>query len=104
MSGSTRNTRTRAEIDAILEVIKDPPPGGDFVWDGVDEDDRPASQEQLDAALVEYRRKRGRPAGSSKVSTTIRFDADVVERFRARGRGWQSQMNAALREWLQAHE
>jgi len=85
-------------------VIKNPPPGGDFVWDGVDEDDRPATQEQLDAVLAEYRRKRGRPVGSNKVSTTIRFDADVVARFRARGRGWQSQMNAALREWLQAHE
>ena len=48
--------------------------------------------------------KRGRPVGSKKVSTTIRFDTDVVEKFRARGRGWQSQMNAALREWLQAHE
>ncbi|MBN9079288.1 MAG: BrnA antitoxin family protein [Rhizobiales bacterium] len=25
-------------------------------------------------------------------------DADVVERFRASGRGWQSRMNAALRK------
>jgi uncharacterized protein (DUF4415 family) len=85
-------------------VIKDPPPGGDFVWDGKDEDERPLTEEQLDAARAEYRRKRGRPVGSSKVSTTIRFDADVVARFRARGRGWQSRMNAALREWLQAND
>lgn len=104
MSGLRRNTRTRAEVDAILEAIKNPPPGGDFVWDGVDEDERPVTQEEFDAARAESRRKRGRPVGSKKVSTTIRFDADVVERFRARGRGWQSQINAALREWLQAHE
>ena len=102
MSGSTRNTRTRAEVDAILEVIKNPPPGGDFVWDGVDEDDRPLTAAEMDAGIAAYRAKRGRPAGSKKVSTTIRFDTDVVEKFRARGRGWQSQMNAALREWLQA--
>lgn len=45
--------------------------------------------------------KRGRPAGSgSKISTTIRFDADIIARFRADGPGWQSRMNEALREWL----
>ena len=104
MSGSPLTTKTRPEIPKILKLIKNPPPGGDFVWDGVDEDERPVTQEEFDAARAEYRRKRGRPAGSKKVSTTIRFDTDVVERFRARGRGWQSQMNAALREWLQAHE
>lgn len=104
MSGSPRTTKTRAEIAEILEVIKNPPPGGDFVWDGVDEDERPVTQEAFDVARAAYRAKRGRPSGSKKVSTTIRFDTDVVARFRARGRGWQSQMNAALREWLQAHE
>ncbi|MFZ9367283.1 MAG: BrnA antitoxin family protein, partial [Burkholderiaceae bacterium] len=45
--------------------------------------------------------KRGRPAGSgTKVSTTIRFDAEIVAAFRADGPGWQSRMNDALREWL----
>jgi len=34
------------------------------------------------------------------VSTTIRLDPDVIEAFRAQGRGWQSRINAALREWL----
>lgn len=44
--------------------------------------------------------KRGRPVGSNKVSTTIRLDADIVEAFRADGKGWQSRINSALREWL----
>ncbi len=99
MNGSKRKM-TRAEV---LEALKRPPEGGDFVWDGVDRDDRPASARAM-RAVIEAKRKAGRPRGSSKVSTTIRFDADVVAKFRARGRGWQSRMNAALREWLQANE
>ena len=44
---------------------------------------------------------RGRPAGSSaKQSTTIRFDTDVLAAFKATGKGWQSRMNNALRDWL----
>ena len=47
---------------------------------------------------------RGRPKlPSPKVSTTIRFDADVLARFRAGGAGWQSRINDALREWLDEH-
>jgi uncharacterized protein (DUF4415 family) len=53
------------------------------------------------------RRGRGRPAGSTaptrKVSTTIRFDADVIDAFRTTGDGWQTRMNAALKDWLKTH-
>lgn len=52
-------------------------------------------------------RKAGRPRGSRKtnpkVSTTLRLSADVVEAFRATGDGWQTRIDAALREWLQSH-
>jgi uncharacterized protein (DUF4415 family) len=42
--------------------------------------------------------KRGRPVSSSpKISTTVRLDADILEHFRAAGRGWQTRLNAALR-------
>jgi uncharacterized protein (DUF4415 family) len=45
--------------------------------------------------------KRGRPKSEApKVSTTLRLDADIIERFREGGPGWQSRINAALREWL----
>jgi uncharacterized protein (DUF4415 family) len=50
------------------------------------------------------RPKRGRPAASEpKAHINIRLDADVVETFRASGRGWQSRMNAALKDWLKTH-
>ncbi|MGE0332723.1 MAG: BrnA antitoxin family protein [Ramlibacter sp.] len=98
MTGS-RKEMTRKEI---LEALKRPPPGGDYVWDGIDEDDRPATAEELRAGIAAAR-KRGRPAGSTKESTTIRIDQDVLAAFRASGPGWQSRMNAALRDWLKAH-
>jgi len=43
--------------------------------------------------------KRGRPkVETPKVSTTVRLDADVLDYFRANGRGWQTRLNAALRK------
>ena len=48
--------------------------------------------------------KRGRPpAEHPKAHVNIRLDADVVAAFRASGRGWQTRLNAALKEWLKTH-
>jgi uncharacterized protein (DUF4415 family) len=58
----------------------------------------------LPRELAEILPKRGRPAGTAtKTSTTVRFDNDVLEAFKAMGKGWQSRMNAALRDWLKEH-
>ena len=47
---------------------------------------------------------RGRPpAKLTKVPTTIRFDADVLAAFRATGKGWQTRVNDAMRDWLRNH-
>lgn len=55
----------------------------------------PEWQERFAKAEV----KRGRPkAAVTKVSTTIRLDADVLEKFRATGPGWQGRINEALRK------
>lgn len=55
----------------------------------------------LDEARVEHAARRGRPAGgANKISTTIRFDADVLDAFRAMGDGWQTRINDVLKEWL----
>ena len=49
-------------------------------------------------------RGRGRPPKEvRKKQVTLRLDPDIVERFRAGGRGWQTRINEALREWLQSH-
>ena len=39
----------------------------------------------------------------SKRQMTIRFDADMVEWFKSRGKGYQSHMNAILRAYMDAH-
>lgn len=52
-------------------------------------------------------RRVGRPVGTvksaPKVSTTIRLSPDVVQAFRAAGDGWQTRIDAALKDWLQTH-
>ncbi|WP_397475413.1 BrnA antitoxin family protein [Pusillimonas sp.] len=46
----------------------------------------------------------GRPKSDSpKVQLTVRYDADIVEAFKAGGEGWQTRMNSALRDWLKTH-
>ncbi len=52
-------------------------------------------------------RRRGRPVGTSKldtkIQTAIRFDPDVLAALKATGRGWQTRVNDAMREWVLAH-
>ncbi len=50
-------------------------------------------------------KSRGRPkAAETKTNVNIRLDADVLEAFKATGRGWQTRINNALREWLEERE
>lgn len=101
MSGSKTNAMKRK---AVLEAVRAIPPARDFVWDGLDEDDRPAAAVELAAGIAAARRKRGRPVGSgTKEQVAIRIDHDILEAFRAGGPGWQTRMNDALREWVKKH-
>jgi uncharacterized protein (DUF4415 family) len=47
----------------------------------------------------------GRPPAQRplKKSTTIRFDADVLDALKATGKGWQTRVNDAMREWVKTH-
>lgn len=47
--------------------------------------------------------RRGPQKAPRKVQTAIRYDADIIDAFKAGGPGWQTRMNNALREWLKAH-
>jgi uncharacterized protein (DUF4415 family) len=47
---------------------------------------------------------RGRPkAAVTKQRISIRLSPDVLEAFRATGAGWQTRIDAALRDWLETH-
>lgn len=101
MPGSKTNAMNRNEVLAAVRAI---PPSSDFVWDGKDENERPSTEEEMQAASEGARKGRGRPAGSgNKEQVSIRFDNDVLAAFRAAGPGWQTRMNAALRDWLKNH-
>jgi uncharacterized protein (DUF4415 family) len=60
-----------------------------------DADNPPWSEEMLGPPT--RKKGRGPQRTPTKVSTTIRLDADVIAFFRARGRGYQTQINDALR-------
>ncbi|WP_157270034.1 BrnA antitoxin family protein [Azohydromonas aeria] len=65
--------------------------------------ERPVSREEY-AAAVKAATKLGRPKlERPKQSVTVRYDADVIEAFKATGPGWQTRMNEALRDWLRSH-
>lgn len=54
----------------------------------------------LRAKLV---RRRGPQEAPTKERITIRLSHEVVEQFRATGQGWQTRMDAALKDWLNSH-
>jgi len=62
----------------------------------LDRDNPPWSEEMLGPPVI--RRGRGPQKTPTKVSTTLRLDADVLAFFRAMGPGYQTRMNDALRK------
>lgn len=68
---------------------------------------RPASEvlpTEVFAGLLAMKRPPGRPrVEQPKVFTGIRLDADVLAGFKADGKGWQTRINEALKDWLRAH-
>ncbi|MFL6714654.1 MAG: BrnA antitoxin family protein [Sulfurifustis sp.] len=47
--------------------------------------------------------RRGLNPIEPKEQVTLRLDADVLKWFRSRGRGYQTQINALLRAYMEAH-
>jgi len=80
---------------------------------GWDDDDLPEwTDDQFDRAEFSIGGKIVRPANGTltrpgrpllanpKKQVTLRLDPDVIEKFRATGKGWQSRINAELRKVL----
>ena len=69
----------------------------------IDPDDAPElTEEWFEKADLYHGEKlirRGRrPSDSPKQAISLRVDADVLDKFRADGPGWQGRMNEALRK------
>ena len=58
---------------------------------------------ELLAGLVALKKTRGPQQAPTKVPTTIRFDPEVLAGLKATGKGWQTRVNEAVREWLKSH-
>ena len=62
----------------------------------IDPDNPPWTEEMLGPART--RPGRSRVDKAAKVATTIRLDREVIEHFRASGRGYEEKMNKVLRD------
>jgi uncharacterized protein (DUF4415 family) len=54
----------------------------------------------VSATIAAIRRTRGPNKKPAKEQVAIRLDQEVVGALRASGPGWQTRVNAALKEWL----
>jgi uncharacterized protein (DUF4415 family) len=87
-SDSSKKSQTDAEqLDAMNEDI--------------DPSDSPEITPEMFAKGVV---RRGLKPTPNKVQLTLRVDSDVLEWFKARGSGYQTQMNALLRAYMEAHK
>ncbi len=62
-----------------------------------------AAAEVLPASLRKKLGVRGPQRTPTKERITIRLSREVVDCFRESGEGWQTRIDAALREWLKNH-
>ena len=68
----------------------------------VNDPDNPAWTEDMLGAPV-IKRGRGPQAAPTKILTSVRLDADILEYFKLQGAGYQSRINAALRIEVERH-
>ena len=64
-----------------------------------DSEDFPVTEAEVEQALAE-RRLRGPQKRPVKEQVTVRLDRDLLAHLRAGGRGWQSRLNATLRNMV----
>ena len=65
---------------------------------------RPVS-DVLPNLVKEIRKAKGRPKTKNpKLSTTIRIEPGILEFFKKPGRGWQTRINDALKEYVSSHQ
>jgi uncharacterized protein (DUF4415 family) len=69
-----------------------------------DPDSRPFTDEEWEAVKPLVQTRLGRPkAEITKERITIRLSRDVVTQFRTTGAGWQTRIDAALRQFINEH-
>ena len=102
-SFSARPTTGRLiTIKKQSKLIRNAPEEETAIARGVTDD--PDTFEPTDEQFAQVKPRGGRPKlAHPKVAVTVRYDAEIIDRFRASGDGWQTRMNDALRDWLKTH-
>lgn len=85
--------RVRAMSDTDIQFDADSPKTTAADWDNA----------VLKKNGVVIGRTRGRGKKPARIQTAIRFEPDVLAGLRATGKGWQTRVNDAMREWLKSH-
>ena len=67
----------------------------------LDADNPPWTEDMLGAPIL--KRGRGSQAAPTKVLTSVRLDADILEFFKSQVTGYQSKMNDVLKDWMKTH-
>ena len=62
------------------------------------------AKDVLSGALLAKLKVRGPQKTPTKERITIRLSPEVVQPFRATGEGWQTRVDAALKDWLKSHK
>ena len=93
-SKTTSRTFSQAQIDAALTAAAPPVPPTGIDWKN--------AVRTSGGGVAKLRRARGKNKNPTKQAVAIRIDPDVLAAFRADGPGWQTRMNAVLREWLES--
>ena len=63
-----------------------------------------AVNDVLPVKLLAKLNVRGPQKAPTKERITIRLSPEVVQPFRATGEGWQTRVDAALKDWLKSHK
>jgi uncharacterized protein (DUF4415 family) len=92
MKHASTSRKSRTDVKR-LESLKD----ADIVRDR----DAPAWTPEMFARTIV---RKGLKPVPRKTLLSLRIDADVLAWFRARGRGYQSRVNALLRAYMEAHK
>jgi uncharacterized protein (DUF4415 family) len=110
MKQETISSKTRFDPVFVAAAIAAAPEHSDY-----DPENPPSAEGEWKGAIVSHsyaelkvklaaRRRRGPQKAPTKKATAIRFDPDVLDGLRSLGRGWQTRVNDALRDWLKTQQ
>ena len=68
-----------------------------------DPNDAAAVETFWKSATVRRPGQRGPGRSAKRVLLSVRYSPEVVEFFKATGKGWQTRMDEALKEWMASH-